>query len=547
MYTWVLVKGEEGPQGPQGETGATGPQGPQGAAGAAGADGKDGVGIKSIVNYYLATASSSGVTASTSGWTATVQSVSSSKKYLWNYEKITYTDNGTSSTTPCIIGAYGDKGATGATGAAGSDGADGKGIQSITEYYAVSASNTTAPTSWSTSMVNTTTTNRYLWNYEKITYTDGSSTNTTKRVIGTHGATGATGPQGPQGEQGEKGDTGAQGPQGPQGAAGATGKGVKSIVAQYYLSTSSTTQTGGSWSTTPPAVSTGKYVWTRSYITWTDGTTSTTTPVLDKSLQSVQAELALKIGKDENDQIISMINASADRINLTGQRITIDSPNFKLEADGTITATEANITGEVTANAGVIGGWTIGADEIYSQNEYGEIHLRPVGEVMRPPVPTTAPSILSIYGTTVQDGEQEVYFAIEPWGDVVARRLRVLGVINIENGPSIANDGIVANSIIGENIAAVGSLSTYGVTVPRIQHGNKTVTAAAGTSTSLSVTFPKAFPGAPDVVLTPRHNSATKLYCKLKTVSATGFTADVYNDSSGSGSGTVPIHWIAMY
>lgn len=159
----------------QGQTGATGPTG---------------VGIKSITNYYLATSSGSGVTASTSGWTTSVQSVSSSKKYLWNYEKVTYTNNTNTSTTPCIIGVYGDTGSTGATGV---------GITSITEYYLASSSATgitTSSSGWTTTMQSTTTTEKYLWNYEKITYTDGSTENTTTRIIGTHGATGATGAAG---------------------------------------------------------------------------------------------------------------------------------------------------------------------------------------------------------------------------------------------------------------------------------------------------------------------------------------------------------------
>lgn len=124
-------KGEQGIQGPQGNTGATGPQGPQGATGpkgpqgATGATGPQGVtgnGIKSITNYYLATASGSGVSASTSGWTTTVQAITASKKYLWNYEVVTYTNGSTYQSAPCIIGAYGDKGATGATGATGPSG-----------------------------------------------------------------------------------------------------------------------------------------------------------------------------------------------------------------------------------------------------------------------------------------------------------------------------------------------------------------------------------------------------------------------------------------
>lgn len=100
-YKWAKIKGEQGATGPQGVTGN---------------------GIKSITNYYLATASGSGVSASTSGWTTTVQAITASKKYLWNYEVVTYTNGSTYQSAPCIIGAYGDKGATGATGATGPSG-----------------------------------------------------------------------------------------------------------------------------------------------------------------------------------------------------------------------------------------------------------------------------------------------------------------------------------------------------------------------------------------------------------------------------------------
>lgn len=76
----------------------------------AGSDGKDGVGIKSIKEYYLATSASSGVTRNTSGWTTSVQTINSTKKYLWNYECVTFTDNTFHYTDPVIIGVYGDKG-----------------------------------------------------------------------------------------------------------------------------------------------------------------------------------------------------------------------------------------------------------------------------------------------------------------------------------------------------------------------------------------------------------------------------------------------------
>lgn len=326
-----------------------------GRMGTNGANGTNGKSIGSVVNYYLATASSSGVTTATSGWTTAVQSVSAAKKYLWNYEVVKYTDGTVASTTvPCIIGSYGDRGSKGDKGDTGSTG---NGIKSITEHYAVSASNSTVPTSWSSTVPTMTESNKYLWNYETITYTNGTTVDTTKRVIGVYGNKGATGATGSQGyslvanvvrdaftesqwtaygtinheetwsstsgirngcrigdmfaivgtatdtknahvayyrsntASGDlkglcishtiipRGATGATGSKGDKGDTGATGKGVKSIVEQYYKSTSATAMSGGSWSTTYPGWENSKYIWTRSVITYTDNTTSTTTAV----------------------------------------------------------------------------------------------------------------------------------------------------------------------------------------------------------------------------------------------------------------------------
>lgn len=329
-----------------------------GRMGTNGANGTNGKSIGSVVNYYLATASSSGVTTATSGWTTAVQSVSAAKKYLWNYEVVKYTDGTVASTTaPCIIGSYGDRGSKGDKGDTGSTG---NGIKSITEHYAVSASNSTVPTSWSSTVPTMTESNKYLWNYETITYTNGTTVDTTKRVIGVYGNKGATGATGSQGyslvanvvrdaftesqwtacgtinheetwsstsgirngcrigdmfaivgtatdtknahvayyrsntasgdlkglcishtiiPRGATGATGSKGDKGDTGGTGATGKGVKSIVEQYYKSTSATAMSGGSWSTTYPGWENSKYIWTRSVITYTDNTTSTTTAV----------------------------------------------------------------------------------------------------------------------------------------------------------------------------------------------------------------------------------------------------------------------------
>lgn len=237
-----------------------------GENGAPGQNGTDGRGISQVVNYYLATAAASGVTTSTSGWTTTVQTITTEKKYLWNYEKIVYTSGSSETTTPCIIGAYGNTGAAGAPGKDGADGTDGKdgatgnGIASITEHYAVSASNTTAPTSWSTTVPTMTVTKKYLWNYETINYTNGNSVNTAKRVIGVYGNTG---------DKGDKGDTGAPGQNGTD------GRGIRSTEIRYQASTSGTVIPTGAWTSSVPSVSAGQYLWTRTITTYTDETTTT--------------------------------------------------------------------------------------------------------------------------------------------------------------------------------------------------------------------------------------------------------------------------------
>ena len=98
---FAIAKQKQGIQGEQGQTGETG------------ATGATGNGISSITTYYLATASSSGVYTSTSGWTTSVQSPTSSKPYLWSYQTTYYTNGTSSSTSPHIIGVRGANGEDG--------------------------------------------------------------------------------------------------------------------------------------------------------------------------------------------------------------------------------------------------------------------------------------------------------------------------------------------------------------------------------------------------------------------------------------------------
>lgn len=55
-----------------------------------------------------------------------------------------------------------------------------------------------------------------------------------------------------------------------------------------------------------------------------------------KAEGELDASLELKIGRDENDQVVSMINASADHIVLRGNRLIVECSNFELDALGRV-------------------------------------------------------------------------------------------------------------------------------------------------------------------------------------------------------------------
>lgn len=117
-------------------------------------------------------------------------------------------------------------------------------VEEVDVMYAIGASSTTAPTSGWQTAAPAWEGGKYMWQRTDITTGDGVRHTGTPTCI-----------------------------QGAAGATGAAGRGIKGVQEQYYLSTSKTAQEGGSWQTAQPTWSAGKYVWTRSLITYSDGTT----------------------------------------------------------------------------------------------------------------------------------------------------------------------------------------------------------------------------------------------------------------------------------
>ena len=140
---------------------------------------------------------------------------------------------------------------------------------------------------------------KYIWRRNFVTYGDDRTEFTPSENgvcitgnTGAQGAQGARGPQGaagPQGPSGPKGETGTRGPQGNPGSTGPQGVSVTTIKDQWYKSTSNTAQAGGSWSDTQPNWESGKYIWTRSHITFSNGNTTTTNPVLANAINNANA------------------------------------------------------------------------------------------------------------------------------------------------------------------------------------------------------------------------------------------------------------------
>lgn len=166
------------------------------------------------------------------------------------------------------------------------------------EFYQSTSAIALSGGSWSTEQP-TWTDGSYIWRRSKVTYGDGTSAYTPSStgvcITGNTGARGEQGIQGPQGEKGEtgeqgpqglqgvqgekgdKGDTGATGAKGDKGDQGATGNGVKSTTVTYQAGSSGTTIPTGTWSSSIPETSAAApYLWSRTIITYTDGTSSTT-------------------------------------------------------------------------------------------------------------------------------------------------------------------------------------------------------------------------------------------------------------------------------
>ena len=214
-------------------------------------DGESGVSITKVENFYMATDSDTTVPLiASTDWkeNPSEAKTNESTPYLWNYEKITYSNGTTSDTVPAVIGNF------------AKDGDNAISISSVTEYYQITKSSESTSidkNKWSTE-AGTPTEGEYLWNYEEIKYEkDGevieNKTKTTDPVV-----------------------------IGYVGKNGNDGRGISSITNYYCLSDAKTMDTpilpSTDWTTSfsIPTIDC-PYLWNCEYIVYTDGKNPLTT------------------------------------------------------------------------------------------------------------------------------------------------------------------------------------------------------------------------------------------------------------------------------
>ena len=182
---FVGPKGEKGERGEKGAEGPTGPRGPKGEKGDKGDPGEKG--MDGTVAFESLTPEQK---ESLRGISIKSASVDTDGNLT-----ITFSDGGSEDVGNIM----------GPQGIPGPKGDKGVGVKKITDYYALSSSNTDKAFGqvWLTTPPTMTAEKKYLWHWQRTDYTDGSFYSTEKGVIGVYGE---QGPKGDKGDVGPKGD-----------------------------------------------------------------------------------------------------------------------------------------------------------------------------------------------------------------------------------------------------------------------------------------------------------------------------------------------------
>lgn len=569
-YAWTRIKGD---------TGATG------AAGKDGADGSDGKGVKSSAVTYQA--GSSQTTVPTGSWTTTVPKLTTDKPYLWTRTVITYTDNQT--TTSYSVSSTLDGFEIGGRNYFSNRSKiafDDNNEHTLINYQNKGSftqfRNLTVPMSYfvgkkvklsfdcispngSTpiSVYNENGYPRYLisdtgiispisteWVHQELDITvtdrgeDGYSEEESNKIeIYCKNQMGCK-VRNVKMEIGNKATDWTPAPE----------DNTRQVDVEYYLSTSTSSLSGGSWQTVAPQWVNGKYMWSRVKTTYLDGTVRYSEPTCIAGAKG-------DTGADGEDG--QMLYATCATASATVAKVaTLAAGTLTLKAGATVAVrfTHANNAASPTLNVGGTGAkaiytqgvryayWAAGATVIFTYDgSYWRVCSEPV-------YASTA--------TIGNPGGYHVYIDGDSL-DIMQGSKKVASFSG--NGVMITgNSGDQTFAFDGKSLSVYpnndfGNLGQVSFTVdgngiisferqPKVQNypipyfkdyeialTTKSVLIESNARADLAVTFKKSRTIAPDVVIaTPYTSTAGGVECAVKNFTKTGFVANMKNGGASA-------------
>lgn len=164
-------------------------------------------------------------------------------------------------------------------------------------------------------------------------------------------------------------------------------------------------------------------------------------------------------GYVEEDNVISSINQSPEKIainankislagkqiNLTSDNITIDSTNFSVTKDGKISAKNADIEGKITSSSGTIGGWTIYENLLRKETVVDNVTYQ---MYMQASDGVSTTNAFAVRQKNPDVSSWDVQFSVNYAGKMTAKNANITGTITAKDG-----------SIAGYNIGPGGCYS----------------------------------------------------------------------------------------
>lgn len=171
-------------------------------------------------------------------------------------------------------------------------------------------------------------------------------------------------------------------------------------------------------------------------------TTTQMNAAINLSSQSIMSVVSRKVGDDE---VISKINQSAEALMIDANKININGTisangNFKINTNGTMECVNAIVSGNITANSGLIGGFDILSNKLKCDTSTTSVEIRDG---------TSASNDIFLITLKKVDGNWKTPFFVQADGHLYAEDATIIGSIS---GSSITGSSVTGGSITGSTI-----------------------------------------------------------------------------------------------